>query len=93
MGWVLSPSDFESFHLAIIEGAAAGCVPVIWGWEAASYIYDGSLLVDSEKSAVDRIANTSHDEWLEQSARMQGAVLQEFEVANVAKRYAVLFQD
>ncbi|SEM11168.1 glycosyltransferase [Halomonas daqiaonensis] len=37
--YVLSVSDHESFHLAVAEGAAAGCTPVILPWEGADEIY------------------------------------------------------
>ncbi|WP_318782788.1 glycosyltransferase [Halomonas colorata] len=37
--FILSVSDHESFHLAVAEGAAAGCQPVILPWEGADEIY------------------------------------------------------
>ena len=45
--YVLSTSDFESFHLTIADGAAAGCIPVILPWEGASEIYPKSWVVNS----------------------------------------------
>lgn len=36
---ILSVSDHESFHLAIAEGAAAGCTPISLPWEGADEIY------------------------------------------------------
>jgi len=37
--YILSVSDHESFHLAIAEGAAAGCIPFSLPWEGAGEIY------------------------------------------------------
>ncbi|WP_242614102.1 glycosyltransferase [Actinomadura roseirufa] len=41
IGFVLSTSDDESFHLAPAEGMASGAVPVLLGWPGADTIYDG----------------------------------------------------
>jgi glycosyltransferase involved in cell wall biosynthesis len=40
IGWVLSTSDDESFHLAPAEGMASGAVPALLGWPGADTIYD-----------------------------------------------------
>jgi len=40
VGWVLSTSDDESFHMAPAEGMASGAVPVIRAWPGADTIYD-----------------------------------------------------
>ena len=37
--YVLSTSDFESFHFTVADGAAAGCVPVVLAWDGADEIY------------------------------------------------------
>ncbi len=41
VGFILSPSDFESFHMAIGEGMLTGAVPIIWDWDGASEIWEG----------------------------------------------------
>jgi glycosyltransferase involved in cell wall biosynthesis len=51
IGFILSPSDFESFHLAAAEGIASGAVPVIWCWEGAAEIYPAESLVASPQEA------------------------------------------
>lgn len=52
VGSILSPSDFESFHMAVSEGAASAAVPVVWSWEGASEIYPEFPLVrDPEEAA------------------------------------------
>jgi len=40
VGWVLSTSDDESFHLAPAEGMASGAVPALLPWPGADTIYD-----------------------------------------------------
>ena len=40
VGFVLSTSDDESFHVAPAEGMASGAVPVIRNWPGAETIYD-----------------------------------------------------
>lgn len=40
IGWILSMSDHESFHLAIAEGMASGSIPLIYHWPGAEFIYD-----------------------------------------------------
>ncbi|WP_231404285.1 glycosyltransferase [Actinomadura viridis] len=40
IGFVLSTSDDESFHLAPAEGMASGAVPALLGWPGADTIYD-----------------------------------------------------
>ncbi|GGW50421.1 glycosyltransferase [Vreelandella hamiltonii] len=42
--FILSVSDHESFHLAVAEGAAAGCRPVVLPWEGADEIYSSSCI-------------------------------------------------
>src|SRR5699024_2636776 len=35
IGWILSPSSRETFHLAAIEGATSGAVPLAWARDGA----------------------------------------------------------
>jgi glycosyltransferase involved in cell wall biosynthesis len=55
IGAVVSPSDFESFHMAVAEGAASGALPVVWNWEGAGEIYPEFPLVGSAEEAANRI--------------------------------------
>lgn len=59
VGWVLSTSEDESFHLATAEGMASGAVPVVRDWEGADGVYDREWIHDSVDSMVDRIATTT----------------------------------
>lgn len=53
--YVLSTSDFESFHFTVADGAAAGCVPVVLPWEGADEIYPGEWVADDIKSVTNKI--------------------------------------
>jgi glycosyltransferase involved in cell wall biosynthesis/spore maturation protein CgeB len=53
--YVLSTSDFESFHFTVADGAAAGCVPVVLPWEGANEIYPGEWVHADARSAAQSI--------------------------------------
>lgn len=44
IGWILSVSDNESFHLSVAEGMASGCNPLILRWEGSNTIYPKHLI-------------------------------------------------
>ncbi|MFC1610893.1 glycosyltransferase family 4 protein [Myxococcota bacterium] len=69
VGFVLSPSDFESFHMAIAEGMAAGSFPVTWSWEGASEIYGSDNLVSDVAEAAAHIESIQLEDRLEERAR------------------------
>lgn len=52
---ILSVSDHESFHLAIAEGAASGCTPIILPWEGADEIYPKEWVYADAKAAAEGI--------------------------------------
>jgi glycosyltransferase involved in cell wall biosynthesis len=47
IGWVLSTSDDESFHLAPAEGMASGALPALLPWSGAETIYDSQWINES----------------------------------------------
>jgi len=55
IGCVISPSNFESFHYSIAEGAASGAVPVVWPWEGADKAYPQDWIVKDVDEAKQRI--------------------------------------
>ncbi|MEA5667181.1 glycosyltransferase [Stenotrophomonas sp. MH1] len=55
VGFVLSPSDFESFHMAVAEGAASSAIPVVWNWTGVNDIYPELSPVASAAEAADQI--------------------------------------
>ncbi|QYF89897.1 glycosyltransferase [Arthrobacter sp. PAMC25284] len=63
VGHLLSPSDFESFHMAVGEALLAGTNPVVWDWPGATEIWGAHLVVGDSGEAARRIleGNTGHD--------------------------------
>ena len=56
VGFILSPSDFESFHMAIGEGMLTGAMPIIWEWDGAAEIWGEKWITrtlgDAQKAVV-----------------------------------------
>ena len=69
IGWMLSPSFRETFHLAPVEGMASGAVPVIWDREGAQEIFGNEWVHDDTQAAVDYIEriNQSAEKYAEAS--------------------------
>ena len=59
IGFVLSTSDDESFHLAPAEGMASGAVPAITDWPGADTIYDARWI----HRTTDELAAPSRRSW------------------------------
>src|SRR5690606_36210368 len=47
VGYILSPSDYESFHMAIGEAMLSGSIPIIWDWNGAKEIWGEEFVVKS----------------------------------------------
>lgn len=61
VGWILSPSDVESFHLAAAEGMASGAVPVIWERPGARRIFPGRWVHPDTAAAAEAVVADSRD--------------------------------
>lgn len=59
IGYLLSVSDFESHHLAAVEGAASGAVPVLIDRLGAADLFDPAWVHGSVAAAADAIPRTS----------------------------------
>lgn len=62
IGFVLSTSDFESFHLTIADGASSGAIPIILKWEGSDEIYPEEWSLKSVDEAVKKILTLSKDD-------------------------------
>jgi glycosyltransferase involved in cell wall biosynthesis len=60
IGFILSVSEFESFHMAIAEGMASGAIPVIRNWDGVKALFPDSLIFEEIPRAVDFIINHSN---------------------------------
>jgi FkbM family methyltransferase len=78
--YVLSTSDFESFHFTIADGAAAGCVPVVLPWEGADEIYPGEWVHSDEISAAQSIKGMRSD-----NLKMRKFAKTQFDISAIAQ--------
>ena len=62
IGFVLSVSDFESFHLTVADGASSGAIPIILKWEGSDEIYPKEWSMQSIDEAVNKILTLSKDD-------------------------------
>ncbi|WP_404416392.1 hypothetical protein LG277_03335 [Vreelandella aquamarina] len=55
VGFILSPSDFESFHMAIGEGRLTGATPIIWDWDGAAEIWGDEFVKRTMSELVEAV--------------------------------------
>ncbi len=92
IGFILSTSDDESFHMAPAEGMASRAVPVIRHWPGAETIYDKRWIRENPVEMAAAIAELSAaDAW---EAARQGAYqdVQAFELGTVAETWLRLIR-
>ena len=77
IGHILSPSDFESFHLAIAEGAASGALPRIMEREGAAEIFDPVWIDRTPTESAARILQLSQAEAFEEAAAFGESLVRE----------------
>jgi glycosyltransferase involved in cell wall biosynthesis len=69
IGFVLSTSEDESFHLAPAEGMASGAVPMLLDWPGADTIYDRHWIRPTPAALAEAIGSiVSQDRWDEERA-------------------------
>ncbi|MCE8540153.1 glycosyltransferase [Ruegeria pomeroyi] len=56
IGTILSSSDTEGCHTAVIEGMASGCLPVVHDWPGARSLFDGHVYERMEDAIAGVIA-------------------------------------
>ncbi|MFC5379510.1 glycosyltransferase [Aquipuribacter nitratireducens] len=69
VGFVLSTSDHESFHLTVADGAASGAVPLLLAWPGADRVYPPSWVSASVDALVDRAVGVLEDDTAAARAR------------------------
>lgn len=62
IGFVLSPSVEESFHLAPAEGMASGSIPIVWNREGASDIFGSENVYESTEDMANAILSLQNQE-------------------------------
>lgn len=62
IGWVLSPSTTESFHLAPAEGMVSGAVPLVWDRPGARGVFGDEFVLDDTDAAARRVLEAVADD-------------------------------
>ncbi|WP_240810376.1 glycosyltransferase [Actinomadura sp. WMMA1423] len=91
IGWVLSTSDDESFHLAPAEGMASGAVPALLPWPGSDTIYDRRWIHDETSAMAASIATTvSLDRWQEDAELARTQVKAAYSLDEVCRQWTDL---
>jgi glycosyltransferase involved in cell wall biosynthesis len=91
VGFVLSTSDDESFHLAPAEGMASGAVPALLPWEGADRIYDRRWIHADPAAMADGIAAmVAEGRWGEERERARAEVRRSYALDLVCDQWAEL---
>jgi glycosyltransferase involved in cell wall biosynthesis len=95
VGFVLSTSDDESFHVAPLEGMASRAVPVVRHWPGAETVYDARWIRETPAEMAAAIAAySSEDQWREAGELAHAQAAESFEMNKVfATWHRVLRED
>jgi glycosyltransferase involved in cell wall biosynthesis len=95
IGWVLSTSDDESFHLAPAEGMASGAVPALLPWPGSDSIYDTRWIHADTDAMADSIFETVRSgRWHDEAADAHRQVRASFPLPMVCAEWTrVLVED
>lgn len=94
VGYILSTSDDESFHLSPVEGMASGTVPLVRNWPGADTVYDEVWRFDTPSEAAGRVLELSRDDESYASATAAArAAVAEIDLASVAQIWLALFDE
>lgn len=93
IGFILSTSDFESFHLAPSEGMASGSIPLILKWDGSDTIYQKDYLYDDIHGMVHHILEMNKMESsLNSRQEVKKYVQQLFDVDVIGKQWLELIE-
>lgn len=91
VGWVLSPSALESFHLAPVEGMASGAVPLVWDRAGADEVFGAEWVVPDSAAAAERVLDAARQgRWTELSGRARFAATR-YDTAIVSEAWSKMF--
>lgn len=95
VGWVLSTSDDESFHLAPAEGMASGAIPALLPWPGADTIYDPRWIHADPAAMAEAIHRTvSSGNWGVEAALANAQVQASFPLDAVCREWSrILVED
>ncbi|RKS76349.1 glycosyltransferase involved in cell wall biosynthesis [Actinomadura pelletieri DSM 43383] len=91
IGFVLSTSDDESFHLAPAEGMASGAVPALLPWPGAETIYDDRWIHETPQAMAASISATvSENRWETEGALARTQVRNAYALDEVCRQWTDL---
>jgi len=90
VGFVLSTSDDESFHVAPAEGMASRAVPVIRHWPGAETIYDRRWIRENPAEMAASIAALDSDAAWRAAGQTAHEQIQAFELTSVCRAWVRL---
>lgn len=91
IGWVLSPSTRETFHLAPVEGMASGAVPLVWPRPGVDEIFGDRWVVPDTAAAAARVLQLTADpERLEEESLAAAQYIRRFDAPIVSRRWRSL---
>jgi glycosyltransferase involved in cell wall biosynthesis len=85
VGFVLSTSDDESFHVAPAEGMGSRAVPVVRHWEGAETIYDKRWIRDTPGEMAGLVASLSDPSAWREAGQAAHEQVQAFELGRVCR--------
>lgn len=94
LGYVLSLSDIESFHLAPAEGLVASTPALLLRREGVEYVYPEEIIFDDLNDIKDVIISTcnDHDKYHKLTEEMRNYVINEFNVAKIVEELKLEFE-
>ena len=81
--YVLSPSDFESFHYSIADGVASGSLPILWPWDGSEDIYHEDWVIENTHKAVEKIKKLSQSDYSEQLVENRKLIRKEYGIDKI----------
>jgi glycosyltransferase involved in cell wall biosynthesis len=95
VGYVLSTSDDESFHVAPVEGMVSGAVPVVLPWPGADTVYDSRWIHQTPAAMAASIADLGTEEqWREAAAVAKAEAIEQYDSRQMfATWYRLMTED
>lgn len=93
--FILSPSDFESFHLAVAEGMASGCIPIIRNWQGARELYPNEFIfaeVQEAVSIIQQVQQYSSSKYEEVVTSLNKLIVENYDRHVICNQWAEMLQ-
>lgn len=92
VGFILSPSELESFHLAPAEGMASGAVPLFWGREGVRHVFGKYAMYTQTSEQLATIMNLQNRQDFDVAAKQCQSFAQRWDTRVVLPRWNSLFE-